>query len=64
MNAGRLRSLTNQVIACSPVRFELDGRTVECVGWYTNGPKKDADGKPTGIPVLALMLREIQPEEQ
>lgn len=57
--AGELRAITNKGCAISPVRFELDGRTVEYTGWRTNGPARDSEGKPTGIPVIVLELREV-----
>lgn len=62
MTAGRLRNIPTTYNALAPVRFETaDGRRFEVDHWRPDGPPPHADGKPTGVTTLVIVLKEVIP---
>jgi hypothetical protein len=60
MTAAELRFVVTQagVLAGSPVVFVgPDGQPLAVGGWKVSAPPPDADGKPTGAPVVTLTLK-------
>ncbi|HJZ53960.1 MAG TPA: hypothetical protein VKE74_03335 [Gemmataceae bacterium] len=57
LTAGSLRAWTIHFLPVSPVRLvTADGRELSVLGWRNDGPPADAEGKPTGVPVMTVLV--------